>query len=126
MTQCQGPALRHRRSQGGPRELGPPPIEMTPMIKCDKKSMFLSFFYHLSIQQYTCTTVINNKLTTRSSGPPIQFGQPIYMYNLGEIMGFCPKSCNARPSSNLFYERNAITRVGFTICHSARCPAPRR
>ena len=26
-------------------------------------------------------------------------------------MEFCPKSCNLRPSSNLFYENNAVTRA---------------
>ena len=47
------------------------------------------------------------------------------MYNVGEIKGFCPKACNVRPSSNLFSESNAITRAGFTMWHSARCPALR-
>ena len=31
------------------------------------------------------------------------------MYNPGEIQGFCPKSCNLRPSSNHFVNLNAIT-----------------
>ena len=33
------------------------------------------------------------------------------MNNPGEIKGFCHKSYNLRPSSELFFERHAITRV---------------
>ena len=36
------------------------------------------------------------------------------------MKGFCPKSCYLRPSSKLFYERNAITSAVFAMWHSAR------
>ena len=45
------------------------------------------------------------------------------MYSPGEITGFCLKSCYLRSLSNLLYERNAITRAGFAVWHSARGPA---
>ena len=68
----------------------------------------------------TCITVINNILTTRGPEPPsIQFCRPIYMYNLGEIKGFCTKTCNVRPSSNLFLCNNQGR-----IYHLAQCQAP--
>ena len=60
-------------------------------------------------------------LTTRGPEPPkFNFCQPIQMYNPGEIKGYCLISFYHRPSSNLFCKRNAITRAGFTIWHSAR------
>ena len=47
------------------------------------------------------------------------------LYKPCKIENFCHKSCYLKPSSNLFYERNAITRAGFTIWHSTRSPVLR-
>ena len=67
----------HRRSQGGP------PIEMLPMIKTSQKDycfFSFSFFWHLCVQQYKRTTVINYNSDPRCPGPPqFNFGQPTQM-----------------------------------------------
>ena len=43
------------------------------------------------------------------------------MYNPGEITSFCSKSCNLRPSSNLF--TNVMQNQG-RIYHMAQCQGP--
>ena len=47
------------------------------------------------------TTVITNNNDKEARAPSLRFCQPIEMYNLGEIKGFCPESCYLRLSSNL-------------------------
>ena len=121
-----GPWLTHRRSQEGVGSAPPFPIKMTPMIKMRQKVYLFQVSVSFSIFAYNNTRV-RQKLTInwQPGGPSIQFWQPIYMYNLGEIKGFCPKTCNVMPLSIHFYEYNAIARAGFTVWHSARCLALR-
>ena len=45
---------------------------------------------------------MNNNIDDRGPGSPqFNFCQQIYMRDLGEIKGFCSKSCYLRPSFNL-------------------------
>ena len=73
-------------------EPGPPPPEMRPMIKCDKKACcFVSsiFFNIFWVQQYMRTAVINNNIDDQGAGPPqFNFYQSIKMNNLAEIKSF--------------------------------------
>ena len=95
---------------------------MRQNVLCFSVSVSFSIFSYNS-------TRVHQHLTTnwRPGGPDplIQIWQPVYMYNLGEIKGFCPKNCNVRHSHNFFYEHNAITSAEFTKWHSARCPVLR-
>ena len=91
----------------------PLPIEMPPMIKIITKPCVFSVF--LAFLQI-CTTVYEYNrliliLMTRWLGPlQIKFVPSNlsvffaiqFKYNLGEIQGFLPKSCNLRPSCNHF------------------------
>ena len=49
------------------------------------------------------------------------------MYNLGQIMGFCPKVATPGPHfhkrNTLFMNVMQLTRAGFTVWHSARSSA---
>ena len=68
-----------------------------------KPSFFsFSFFLHFRVKKYSRTTVIKNNIDDQGARAlSIQSFQSIYMFNPGEIKGFCPKSCYLKPSSNL-------------------------
>ena len=66
MKELKGAILcqNHRRSQGGGTGgLGPLNRNATNDTNLTKKALFLHFYFflHLCVQQYTRTTVINNK-----------------------------------------------------------------
>ena len=54
--------------------------------------------------------------------PQFIFCQLIYRWNLGEIKGFCPKSCYLRPTCNLFI--NVIQQQGPDLPHGTEPGAP--
>ena len=91
--------LEHRRSQEGGQPPHPP-IEISPMTKCNKKVYcFFSFSFFLAFFAYNSN--YNNNITNH--GPPsIQFLPAYLTYNLEEMESFCPKSCYLRPTSSLF------------------------
>ena len=91
----------HKRSQGlGRGGSCPPAIELLPMTKiCDKKAYcFFSFFCH-----FLRTTAINNNIEDQGARAPSTQFLPTNLNALpGKFKGFCSKSCNLRPSCNVF------------------------
>ena len=92
-----------------------PSIEMPPMKKRRQNLLFPQFqfllaFLRTKVHAYNILiAIIFIMKTRRPRTTQFNFCLPIQIYNPGETQVFCPKSSNIRPSSNLFYERNAVT-----------------
>ena len=81
--------------------------------------MFLHFQFLLASPR---TTLINNNIDNQEArAPSIRFCQPIEIITQAKLRGFVLKAAISGPHLN-FYERNAITRAGFTVRQSARAP----
>ena len=82
---------------------------------------FIIFAYNSThVQQYTCTTVITNNIDDQEARPhQFHFANQLKCITRVKLRDFVLKAATLGPHFP-FYERNAITRAGFTIWHSAR------
>ena len=114
-----------RGGGGGEQGARNPPNRNATYDKNVKKVLFLDFQFLLASSRTTVHAYNTNYqiiLTTRRPGPhQFNFANQLKCITRVKLRGFVLKVATSGPHL-IFYERNTITRAGFTISHSARTP----